>query len=311
MERVRPVAGRALALCLGIFTLLNLAGEALRPGFDATELWLDLRPLPRPAGWGLLLLSGAALLAHGFGWRSKVSAVPVGLLAVVAAANTSQFYLLLGRGLPAGCPVPFSALVLGGLAFLLWDILHPSDGTTHWAWLLGGAAVLTFLFPLFQILCFGNTDYRRPADVAVVLGAKVYPDGTLSDALGDRMSTACELWRQGLAPRLLLSGGAEEVKGMRAFALAQGIPPESLLLDPAGLTTEATVENSLPSLPGRVLVVSHFYHLPRIKMAYRRFGREVWTVPSPQRRKLTALPWFLLRECAALWSYYLRPLSQG
>ena len=99
---------------------------------------------------------------------------------------------------------------------------------------------------------------------------------------------------------------------MRRYALEQGVPEAALLLDPEGLNTEATVLNSLPVLArlhaGRILVVSHFYHLPRIKLAYRREGREVFTVPSPQRRRLLGMPYYLAREVAALWVYYLRPL---
>jgi len=59
---------------------------------------------------------------------------------------------------------------------------------------------------------------------------------------------------------------------------------------------------------GRILVVSHFYHLPRIKMTYQRHHREVYTVPARETYTLTARPKFILREIAALWVYYLRPI---
>ncbi len=54
--------------------------------------------------------------------------------------------------------------------------------------------------------------------------------------------------------------------------------------------------------------MSHFYHLPRIKMAMGRRGLPVYTVPAEEPRTLAKLPWFMLREVAALWIYYLRPL---
>ena len=56
------------------------------------------------------------------------------------------------------------------------------------------------IFPLAQMFFFGKTDYRRPADAAVVLGARVYADGRLSDALADRVRTACQLYRDGSGP---------------------------------------------------------------------------------------------------------------
>ena len=55
------------------------------------------------------------------------------------------------------------------------------------------------------------------------------------------------------------------------------------LTDPAGFNTEKTVQNSITrlerlqresdtGLKPRVLAVSHFYHLPRIKMAFAQAG---------------------------------------
>ena len=41
---------------------------------------------------------------------------------------------------------------------------------------LATAAVVlgcTLCFPLAQMFCFGKTDYRRPADAVVVLGARI------------------------------------------------------------------------------------------------------------------------------------------
>ena len=42
-------------------------------------------------------------------------------------------------------------------------------------------------FPLAQIYCFGNADYRRHADAIVVFGACVHPDGSLAPVLYDRV----------------------------------------------------------------------------------------------------------------------------
>jgi uncharacterized SAM-binding protein YcdF (DUF218 family) len=61
----------------------------------------------------------------------------------------------------------------------------------------------------------------------------------------------------------------------------------------------------------RVLVVSHFYHLPRIKLAYQRAGLEVYTVPAKESYLLRQMPYNMFREIAALWVYYARPLATG
>ncbi len=55
-----------------------------------------------------------------------------------------------------------------------------------------------------------------------------------------------------------------------------------------------------------MLVVSHFYHLPRIKMCYQQQGREVYTVPAKASRPIARTPLFVLREVPAFWVYWLR-----
>jgi len=55
-----------------------------------------------------------------------------------------------------------------------------------------------------------------------------------------------------------------------------------------------------------VLAVSHFYHLPRIKLAYQRGGVDVCTVPARQKYFLSQIPYSMVREVAAFWTYYLK-----
>ena len=91
-----------------------------------------------------------------------------------------------------------------------------------------------------------------------------------------------------------------------------GVPASAIEVDLDGLNTQATVrnvvaqgwENGRP----RVLAVSHFYHLPRIKLCFRRAGWDVLTVPANESRELYYLPRDLVREVAALWWYYLDPV---
>jgi uncharacterized SAM-binding protein YcdF (DUF218 family) len=65
-------------------------------------------------------------------------------------------------------------------------------------------------------------------------------------------------------------------KAMRRMALSLGVKDEDILLDSDGLNTQRTVAHTALMFSqmrvSRVLAVSHFYHLPRIKMAYQRQG---------------------------------------
>jgi len=59
--------------------------------------------------------------------------------------------------------------------------------------------------------------------VIVVLGAKVRPDGRPSGAMERRMQVALALYRAGIAPLLLLSGG-ERSRPHRKKRLRPGTP---------------------------------------------------------------------------------------
>lgn len=100
-----------------------------------------------------------------------------------------------------------------------------------------------------------------------------------------------------------------ETEAMRRLAVSQGVPNEAVLLDRDGLDTRATVRNTVPVFRQRrlrrILAVSQFYHLPRIKMTYLCSGYDVYTVPAGATRPMVSLPWLVTREVAALWEYYL------
>jgi len=281
--------GRAIAGCLGLFTLLSLRG--------AENLWwIDLRPLPAL----VLGAVAAALLAHS--WRPRRwTRVALAILAAAALLNTARYYRL---PLVEAPPLPFSALVATLLALAAWSppLRHPH---------LAGTAMVLALgvgLPLAQAWFFGKTDYRREADAIVVFGARVYADGRPSDSLRDRVRTGVELYHAGLAPRIVMSGGpgegaTHETEAMRNLALDLGVPPQAIDLDRDGLDTRSTVRNTRSR---RVLAVSHHWHLPRVKMAYRQAGKTAFTVPARESYVIRQTPYLMAREIAAFWWYWAR-----
>lgn len=316
---------RGLALFLGLFSLLNVLGEWRFPGFDANLWWLDLRPMSPASSRFLLGLSGLALVVWGTHRSSgrwvRLPALAAALvLLAYSIRNVGQFWRLWSQGtIDPGFPLPFSLLVAIALAFVVLGMLRPltRPGVVEWMTAVLTVLLCLVLFPLGQMMCFGKTDYRRPADAAVVFGARAYADGRPSDALTDRIRTGCDLYREGLVRWLVFSGGpgdgaVHETEAMRRTAVDLGVPAAAVVLDTGGVNTQATVQNTVPMFRDRgwhrVLAVSHFYHLPRIKMTYQREGVEVYTVPAREFYTLTQMPFFMVREIAAQWVYYLRPL---
>ncbi|MFI5381608.1 MAG: YdcF family protein [Tepidisphaerales bacterium] len=318
---------RGLALFVGGMSLLNLLGEFVVPNFDANQWWIDLRPLNRHAADWLFGGIAVVLLLRVF-WPAAVARLRFTAGLLVAAAfvasvfNGLEYLDLLGDGtLAGGIPVPFSWLAAAALLVLVLAVIRrqrvPASGWRFGVGALGSLAVCFIGMPVAQMLCFGNTDYRRPADAVVVFGARAYADGTLSQALADRVRTASELYQKRLVHKLVLSGGPgdgaiHETAAMKRFAVSLGVRAEDILVDEQGVNTAATVRGTLPMFQQlgarRVLAVSHFYHLPRVKMAYQRAGIDVYTVPARQTYILTATPYLMAREVLAIWYYYVQPL---
>ncbi len=318
---------RGLAMFLGTFALLNIVGGFRVAGFDANLWWIDLRWLPSAVGIPFLLVSAVCLIGFGVHppssfWRKVLTGTCASLLGIVALLNTIQFYVLFARGsIHTAIPIPLSLMIAAAFALILGTCI---SGAQPQPWRRGVASSFAICtacacaFPLAQMFCFGKSDYRRPAEVVVVLGARVYADGHPSDALADRVRTACQLYRSGLVKKLLFSGGPgegaiHETEGMKRMAIQLGVKPRDILVDEGGLNTQATVKDTEAICSrlhfSRILVVSHFYHLPRIKLAYQRDGWEVFTVPAKESYLLRQMPYNIAREVAALWVYYLRPLT--
>ena len=81
-----------------------------------------------------------------------------------------------------------------------------------------------------------------PRRVALVLGAGVWPDGSPTRVLTDRIATAADLYRAGVVQKLLFSGDNRfvdynEPQAMLEYALELGVPEEDIVLDYAGRRT--------------------------------------------------------------------------
>ena len=324
---VKQTIGRAIAFFIGSFSLLNILGQLRIEGFDANCWWIDFGSIKPAIASSLLAIVSLLLIVFTIkpDIPRRLRGIMDGLLLfllIVCIYNTCTFFNLLKlKTISSGFPVPFSLLVAAGITSVLFT--SPAERPRHGQLKRGIIFLITFgfcmvMFPLAQMFCFGKTDYRRDADVIVVFGAGVKEDGTMSDALTDRTVTGCNLYLQGHAPKIIFSGGpgpgsVHETEAMKKRALEMGIPEEAIITDRNGLSSKKTVENTTEIFKEnsfeKVIAVSHYYHLPRIKMTYQRHGCQVLTVPAKESRILLRLPYYITREIAALWVYYLCPLA--
>ncbi len=80
------------------------------------------------------------------------------------------------------------------------------------------------------------------ADCIIVLGAGINWDGSPGSYLRERLDTALNLYWNGYADKLLLSGDNgqadyNEVQSMKNYVLSAGVPAEDVFLDHAGFST--------------------------------------------------------------------------
>ncbi|MGL4343670.1 MAG: SanA/YdcF family protein [Cellulosilyticaceae bacterium] len=126
------------------------------------------------------------------------------------------------------------------------------------------------------------------ADCAIVLGARVYPDGRLSAMLEDRVVRGIALYEKGAVKKLLMSGdhgqaSYDEVNAMKDYAVAEGIDTEDVFLDHAGFSTyESMYRAKEIFLSKKVIIVSQAYHLPRSVYIARTLGLEAYGVAAEQ-----------------------------
>jgi uncharacterized SAM-binding protein YcdF (DUF218 family) len=153
--------------------------------------------------------------------------------------------------------------------------------------LFAAAVVYTIAFVL--VLVVSQLDEREPADVIVVLGAAQY-NGRPSPVLRARLDHALELWREGLAPAIVVTGGvgrgdkeSEAIVGRR-YLLAHDVPDTVLVVQPQGRSTQAsmTAVAAWLGVQGRrrALLVSDPFHMLRLRLEARRTGLDAQTSPT-------------------------------
>jgi SanA protein len=91
-----------------------------------------------------------------------------------------------------------------------------------------------------------DVDEVPPSQTALVLGAQVKADGSMSLMLSDRVEAAVRLWESGKVERILVSGdhgdwAYDEPDTMRMALQRAGVPDEVIFEDHAGFDTWSSV----------------------------------------------------------------------
>ena len=97
-------------------------------------------------------------------------------------------------------------------------------------------------YTAYRVWDQGNRDERQPADAIVVMGAAQY-DGRPSPVFRARLDHAIELFHEGVAPLLVVTGGkaegdrTTEADAARLYAIAHDVPDSAILAEDQSRTT--------------------------------------------------------------------------
>lgn len=135
-----------------------------------------------------------------------------------------------------------------------------------------------------HILTTEKASGLEDVDCILVLGCAVRPDGSPSPMLAERLQKGVELYENGAAPKLLLSGDNgqveyNEVVAMGNYALEKGVPSYDIFLDYAGFSTYESVYRAKEIFQAKkILIVTQKYHLHRAIYIARALGLDAYGV---------------------------------
>lgn len=127
------------------------------------------------------------------------------------------------------------------------------------------------------------------ADCIIVLGAGVRDDGKPTWMLEDRITVGTNLYHNGTAPKLIMSGDHgrveyDEVNTMKNYACNAGVPSEDVFMDHAGFSTYETMYRAKEVFQAKkVVIVTQKYHLYRALYDAKRLGLEAYGVSASLR----------------------------
>jgi uncharacterized SAM-binding protein YcdF (DUF218 family) len=181
----------------------------------------------------------------------------------------------------------------------------------------GFAVVLAAGFATVRIWQQGAADERRPVHAILVLGAAQY-DGKPSPVFEARLEHAVALWKEGVAPWFVVTGGklpgdrTTEAAVARRYAVTHGVPEGAIFGEDEAHNTLASLTAAAAQMRDRdlrtVVLVSDPTHMLRTLRIAQDLGLEAWgspTTTSPIAGDPVRAARATLHELGALAVYFL------
>jgi uncharacterized SAM-binding protein YcdF (DUF218 family) len=147
------------------------------------------------------------------------------------------------------------------------------------------------------------------ADCIVVLGAAVWPGGQPSHVLRDRLARAAELYHEGVANKIICSGGVgkyppAEAEVGKQFLLKAGVAEKDIIMEPASVSTSEQAER-IKRICDRegfqsIALVTSFFHEKRAIQLFRGAGFNNIQDARCKHERFEDLNYWVARDALAL-----------
>lgn len=125
-------------------------------------------------------------------------------------------------------------------------------------------------------------------DCIIILGAGIW-NGKPSPMLEDRLRTGVRLYKNGLAPKIIMSGDHgsiyhDEVNLMKNYAKSLNVPSEDIFMDHAGFSTYDSMYRAKEIFDVKnTIIVTQKYHLYRAIYIAKKLGINAYGVSANLR----------------------------
>ena len=182
---------------------------------------------------------------------------------------------------------------------------------------LVGIGALTGLSILTAVcICAGVKYVPEKSDCIIVLGARVRPDGGMSDTLRYRCETALSAWQNGVAPAIIVCGGRgddepyTEAAVMKKWLMDKGVPDHAVLSENQSGNTRENMENARLIMVRRGFLnaarCTSDYHMKRALWIARAAGVEACGIAAPSPDRFISRVAGRLRETVSWTLYFLK-----
>lgn len=151
--------------------------------------------------------------------------------------------------------------------------------------------------------CSERTYPDTNADCVIVLGARVWPDGEVSNSLGYRLDEALAAYHAGRVHKIIVTGArgddepVAEAIASRDYLTARGVPGTDILLDAESYDTVQNLQHAKRLMEENgletALLSTSDYHITRSVWIARDVGIDV--IPLPAQSPKTPSTWVLNR----------------